>query len=535
MGIHLLMNTFYLWSEIREEVIYTCSSAVFTCSVVLKPSDPNKPKQRAIKFSKFSRRVVLAKLTSDVSMENMRGSMQDNDTTIHTDSRHRMGQRPISLAVNTGEGVGFQDFGSSFARAGGPSGPQRPARTYKSKFKQSVSRTKLDGESSRSSEDELLLSPQSSTLPSSRKLTGKPTTSTEQTVRVRVNEEMQVLPSHPHYKPDDTLKKLKFNKTKKPVLDVVVDEEPPPSSSLPNDSPDQTQDIFKPISHDILFGDGIGLSNAASLHPPSAPTRGSSRREKSPSPIRISARSENKKTSRSQLPSNSLSTQIEEATSASKSRPKPRVICNPRPPASLDSTPRAPVTTLNSTRRTELLFRPKSPGSSENNTNNPVKPKPRPRIKRAPGPTESMRRVPQEFPMSLSAKENASDGGSSDHGRTRIKNKGKGKTPASSTSTAKRLQPESTFPSLSPLKSSSGLLEKSLKGKGRALPEEELQDDNSPLASTQTNMQPFPMSAQLLESINRCSPTPSQAKRASDDSDAGHGRASKKLKDAIPG
>jgi len=469
----------------------------------------------------------------------MRGSMQDNDTTIHTDSRHRMGQRPISLAVNAGEGVGFQDIGSSFARAGGPSGSQRPAKTYKSKFKQSISRTKLDIEFSESSEDELLLSGNSSALPSPiRKLTGKPTTSAEQTVRVKVNETIQDLPSHPYYKPDDTIKKLKFNKTKKPVLldVVVVDEEPPASSSLPSNSADQSQDIFKPISHDILLDDEIGLSNTASLHPPSVLTRVLSGREKSPSLTHFSACSETEnKRSRSQLPSNSLSTQIEEAIPTPKSRPKPRVICNPRLPAGPDSTPRASMTISNSTRRTELPFRPKSPGPSENNTSNPVKPKPRPRIKQALGPTESMRRVPQEFPMSLSAKENASDGGSSDHGRTRIRNKGKGKAPASSTGTAKRLQPDSTFPTLSPLKSSSCRLEKSLKGKSRAPPAEELQNDNSPLPSAQASMRPFPMSTQLLESINRCSPIASQVKRVSDDSDAGHGRASKKLKDTISG
>ena len=127
----------------------------------------------------------------------------------------------------------------------------------------------------------------------------------------------------------------------------------------------------------------------------------------------------------------------------------------------------------------------------------------------------------RSFPMSFSAKENVSDGGTSDHGRTRIKNKGKGRA---------RLQPESTFPTLSPLKSPSE--GKILKGKGRALPDEEQRDENGTLAPTRASKQPFPMSAQLLESINRCSPPP---KRVSDDSDAGHGRASKKLKDTISG
>ncbi|KAL4066174.1 RTC4-like domain-containing protein [Scleroderma citrinum] len=139
--------------------------------------------------------------------------------------------------------------------------------------------------------------------------------------------------------------------------------------------------------------------------------------------------------------------------------------------------------------------------------------------------------------MSLSAKENVSDGGSStDHGNTRIQNKGKGKgkAPSSSASTTKRLQPETTFPTLSPLRPSTHYSEKPSKGKNRSFPLEEHTDGNDTRGSSRTNMRPFPMSVELLESIDHSSPTGSLAKRVSDGSDAEHKRASKKLKDSVP-
>ena len=445
--------------------------------------------------------------------------MQDSQTTIHTDARHRMGQRPLALAVNTGEGLGFQDIGSSFGRAGGPSGLQKPVKTYQSRLKRSAHRTVSASESPHSSDDEIRLC----SSPSRRKPAGTTTTcDAEQTAPVNAHGRIRLFPSHPDYKQDDVIQRLKFVKKNKPVLDAITVDEDPPPSSVPSNSPDQSQDIFKPISHDILREDMA--STAAKPYSPSVPTRGLSRLQKSPSPVRPSAHltAENKKVPQSTPLSRSLSTQAEEAAPPLKSRPRPRVIHKPgKQLASPDSTPQPSMTSSDSTRRAEFPFQAKSPSPSENNTRTTVRPRPRPQVKQALGSTESMRRVPQEFPMSFSAKENVSDGGTSDHGRTRIKNKGKGRA---------RLQPESTFPTLSPLKSPSE--GKILKGKGRTLPDEEQRDENGTLAPTRASKQPFPMSAQLLESINRCSPPP---KRVSDDSDAGHGRASKKLKDTISG
>ncbi|KAI6044463.1 hypothetical protein EDC04DRAFT_2889918 [Pisolithus marmoratus] len=227
-------------------------------------------------------------------------------------------------------------------------------------------------------------------------------------------------------------------------------------------------------------------------------------------------------------------------------KPKPRVIHVRKQPPSLEITPRA----SESMRRTELPLRTKSPVPSDTNCPGKLKPKPRPRIKQKP--PEPTRNVPQEFPMSLSAKENLSDGGNStDNGTTTNKNKNKGRSKMSAHQDkmhsfpipsplrgrqqlppkAKSLQPETTFPSLSPL-SKTAYSACTPKKKGRNYTGNRNEDeDGTPhvltFARTGVNVRPFPMSTQLLESIDHRSPG-SPAKRVSDDSDAGSKRASKK-------
>ncbi|KAI6139799.1 RTC4-like domain-containing protein [Pisolithus tinctorius] len=344
---------------------------------------------------------------------------------------------------------------------------------------------------------------------------------------------------------------LKFSKKKSAVPTTTrPEEELPPSSSNPDIDPDDTLDFLEPISTSVLGrGDDGHRTSALRNNNLSAHTD-------SPSPS----------SSTTCLPKLSATSKVVTKHSASKDmkgnngssapsappKPKPRGIHVPRQSPSHEITPRA----SGSTRRIGLPLRNKSPVLS--NTNCPSKPKlrPRPRVKqKLPEPT---RNAPQEFPMSFSAKENLSDGGNStDTGTTMAtnKSKSKGKSRISahqakmlsfpipsplharqqSPSKAKPLQHDSTFPMLSPL--SKAAYSACTPTKNDKLPtrlgdEEEDGTPHAPAyARTDADVRPFPMSTQLLESINRGSPG-SPAKRVSDDSDAGHKRASKKHKDS---
>ncbi|KAG6330683.1 hypothetical protein ID866_8406 [Astraeus odoratus] len=493
------------------------------------------------------------------------------------DTNYRMGQRPVD--VNEGEGVGFQDFESSFVGQtdAGTSTLRTSGKPSASRFKpgafHSETRTLSRASSYNTftsdddgSPDELLLSQGSETSlcrpVSKRKPAASRSAAAEDTVRVHVNGKTQNLPCHPDFRPNDRLKGLKFTKKKKkgelePEPDIVEEGElPAPSSSFPDLDPDESQDIFKPISDELRGTIAVDTGTPANVH--SRPERSQAStmmRRKSPSLARSSARSvtDNKRPPNTKGAAKP-SPVVENESMTKPSRPKPRVIHKPSRCASPRSIPQAVASTSTSMHSVEPPFPTKSPTRLDTNATNKTKPKPRPRIKLALAPTESVRRVPQGFPMS-SAKENVSDGeGSIDHRPTKSKDKEKekalapqtsirsvplpsplrNKSPSPSLKKAKPLQPESTFPVLSPLsspvhrsKTSNG------RGKGRAQPGEET-PRAPPITRTSTATRPFPMSAQLLESINCPSPSGSLAKRTSDGSDAETGRVPKKRRDSVP-
>ncbi|KAI6167304.1 RTC4-like domain-containing protein [Pisolithus thermaeus] len=495
-------------------------------------------------------------------MEDLYGSLKKNRSSIFTDPSHRMTQRPPAPSVHVGKGVGFQDFGSSFAvrgegariasrASGSQSSTSSPTRRTKPGPSHALRRA---SSSASSSDDELLLSQGSSRTASNhiskRKKPELISPTTERTARVTVDGKTQQLPYHPDFKPNNALKSLKFSK-KKAVSDLIVveDEQVPPSSSNPDIDPDETLDLFQPISKGIL-GCGDSGPRASTARNGNFLAHRNSR-----SPFQSSTC----------MPKVSATSKAPTEPSASKDvrggddnpapkvhpRPKPRVVYAPRQSPSPETTPRA----SKSRRRTKSPPRTKSPMPSDADCASKPQPKlrPRPRIKQKP--PEPMRKVPQEFPMSLSAKENLSDGGNgTDNGKitNKIKNKGKSKLPAPQAKTcsfpipsplhtrqqsppkAMSSQPEGTFPTLSPLSKaaySACAPKKDVNGTGIHNADEDGTSHAPGFARTGADIRPFPMSTRLLESINRRSPG-SPAKRLSDDSDAGGKRASKKHKDS---
>ncbi|KAI6101201.1 RTC4-like domain-containing protein [Pisolithus sp. B1] len=496
-------------------------------------------------------------------MEDLYGSLKKNRSSIFTDPSHRMTQRPPAPSVHVGKGVGFQDFGSSFAvrgegarnasrASGSQSSTSSPTRRTKPGPSHALRRA---SSSASSSDDELLLSQGSSRTASNhiskRKKPEHISPTAERTARVTVDGKTQQLPYHPDFKPNNALKSLKFSK-KRAVSDTVVveEEQVPPSSSNPDIDPDETLDLFQPISKGIL---GCGDSGPRAS---TAPNDNLLAHRTSRSPLqsstclpKVSATSK-----AATEPSASKDVKGDDDNSAPKvhPKPKPRVVYAPRRSPSPETTPRA----SESRRRTNSPPRTKSPIPSDADCPSKPQPKlrPRPRIKQKP--PEPMRKVPQEFPMSLSAKENLSDGtNGADNGKTtnKIKNKGKSKMPApqaktcsfpipsplharkQSPPTAMSSQPEGTFPTLSPLSKTAYIActpkNKGENGTGIHNADEDGTSHAPAFPRTGADMRPFPMSTRLLESIDRRSPG-SPAKRLSDDSDAGRKRASKKHKDS---
>ncbi|KAG8215087.1 hypothetical protein J3R82DRAFT_8508 [Butyriboletus roseoflavus] len=454
-------------------------------------------------------------------MERLYNDTKTTTKDIFSDPSHRMSQRPV--AVKSGQGIGFQALGSSF-------GPPKPVVTYgkssKSKSKPpetlvSKPRRTPCSITESESDDELLLSSQNSmgrdaTSPAKRTARGTIPSDEEETIRVNG----RVLPAHPDYKPSssDALKRIRFKKNKKstPAGDAVS-EIAPPSSSLTD-----SQDLFKPISEDVIeIIDDL---------PPGGP---SSTRRKSPSATRSAARrfTEAKDSSTSK-PSSSIAKDT--TRSPAKPRPKPRVVIKSAPrrrESSPEATPR-PVA-----RNRELPLRSKTPELPAN-ANSKV-------IVKKPLPASSLHREPQEFPMSLQAKENVSDGAwSGDASSTKTKKAVISRTatfvqtpkpiPLPSPLKTKPVSRGITFPNLSPLSSSNE------KGKTREKHPDENYVDLTDAPGKRGGPKPFPMSSQMLAGIDRRSKSPStrslisQKRASSDDSDAEQGRTAKKHKDSRP-
>ncbi|KAG6374759.1 hypothetical protein JVT61DRAFT_4135 [Boletus reticuloceps] len=448
-----------------------------------------------------------------------------------SDPSHRMSQRPS--AVKSGEGLGFQELSSTFGL------PLKPVVTYgkSSKGKSKAAAThppKSRGAPLRISEDEsddeLLLSSQNSmggdATPSSKHVVKgkKPSTPSDDEETVRVNG--RVLTAHPSFKPSsyDAVKKLRFMRNKKSTLaGDAVTEAPPPSSSLGD-----SQDLFKPISDDIEIPDDSPQGRPSSSRPKASDTR-----RTSPIRTRTTARRlpDTKDSSTSKPPSSTKDTPGIPA----KPRPRARLVIKSTPQkhdSSPESTPRPAA------QKRDLPLRSKTP-------ERPTKAEKKRTIKKPSVPSPS-RREPQEFPMSLQAKKNASNGawsGNASSSKTKKAGISRAATfvnaskpiPLPSPLRTKHISRGTTFPNLPPLSSSKG------KGKARAKSPEEDDVDLSGAPGKRSGPQPFPMSSQMLAGVDRRSRSssirsPKSTKRASsDDSGAEQGRTAKKHKDSCSG
>lgn len=457
------------------------------------------------------------------TMEKLFSTTKGTNADVFSDPSHRMSKRPPP--IKSGEGLGFEDFGSSF---GPPKLVVTYGKSFKTKFKPAATLptkprkmpTRIQEDES---DDEILLSSQHSigsdaTSSSKRVAKGKkPATPPDDAETVRVNG--RVLDAHPDYKPSsfNALKGLRFTKTKKSVPDGdTVTEVPPPSSSLAD-----SQDSSKSISDIIEILDDP---------PPRGPSKTSSTHHGSPSATRAAARQfTNAKNS-----STSSTTTNDAPRSPARTRPRPRVVMKSAPPkrdSSPESTPRA-------AQKRDLHLCSKIPEQPTNAG--------RKRTVKEPTLPSSSRREPREFPLSLRAKENVSDGAWSGDASSSKTKKAVISRAATFVHTPKpiplpsplRTKPISrgiTFPNLSPLSSSKD------KGKARAKITNEDDTDLTDGLGKRGGPKPFPMSSQMLVGIDRRSKSPSirspkSTKRASsDDSGTEQGRTAKKRKDTRSG
>ena len=461
-------------------------------------------------------------------MERLLGTTKGSHANVFKDPSHRMLKRPPS--VRSGEGVGFQDFGSSLDLPK-PAATVTSRKSSKGKFKPESTlpikpRKPPLPLSEDESDDELLLSSQNSVgenaTPSSRRVAKgkKPDISPDDEETICVNG--RVLTAHPNYKPSSlhAIKELRFTKTKKSTPTGDTETEFPPQSSSPADS----QDLFKPISDDIQVSDGLRGPSSRQR-----PSETSSTRRRSPNATRaVASRITDAKHASTSKPSSTVNDSTPQPPA--KPRPRPRLVKRSPPPkrdSSPEATPRPAVQKRGGPLRSKTPEQPVNAGGKQT-------------IKKPSFPSSS-RREPQEFPMSLQAKENLSDGArSGDASPSKTK---KAAVPRSATLvhtpkpiplpsplTTKPVSRGATFPQLSPLSKD--------KGKARAVTPDEDSSDLTDDRGKRNGLRPFPMSSQMLAGIDRRSKSPSigsltSTKRASsEDSGAEQGRSAKKRKDS---
>lgn len=422
-----------------------------------------------------------------------------------------MSKRP--LAVKSGEGLGFQDFGSSF-------GPPKHTTNYKTspkKFKPATTLTSKPRKapppiSEDESDDELLLSSQGSesthaTSSTKRVAKGDAPSNGEETVHVGG----RVLAAHPDFKPSSfsAVKGLRFSKNKKPTPPGDDATEIPLPSSLPD-----SQELFKPISADVEVGPRPrDLSSSRQK-----PSETSATRHRSPDATSVvGSRSPDIKKFSTSKPSPPIANDTPR-----KPRPRPRVVIKSVPSSRNDNTESTPRQPQRSRDTLPCTNYPEQHTSGDRNAT----------AKKLP----PSRRELQAFPMLLDAKENVLDSDTSPSMSKRaIPSRGPRQIPLPSPLKTKPISREATFPSLSPLSSSID------KGKARATTSDEDNADLSDALGKRSGLQPFPMSSQMLAGIDRRSKSPSNCsygsvKRASsDDSGNEQGRTAKKRKDSRPG
>lgn len=169
-------------------------------------------------------------------MEQFISQLDRKKTNFYSDRSHRMKERPYS--VQSGEGRGHEDFGSSFA-------PSRPIQLVQgeattSKVKPTTSHLvirNLERDLSDDSDDELLLGP---SLVHERVVHNKATVSTSQETHLAPNGH----PYHPDFLPGKKLPRFKKNKKESEIITAGS-----PTSSFPD--PDDSRELFRPISHDL--------------------------------------------------------------------------------------------------------------------------------------------------------------------------------------------------------------------------------------------------------------------------------------------
>ena len=172
-------------------------------------------------------------------MERFISQFDRKKTNFYSDKSLRMKERPYS--VQSGEGRGHEDFGSSFA----PSQPSQPVqgKATTSKVKPTTSHLvtrSLELDLSDDSDDELLLGP---SLAHKRVVHSKATVSISQEIRFAPNGHEY----HPDFLPGKKLPSFKKNNKGSQMKEIIP--EGPPTSSFPD--PDDSQELFRPISDDL--------------------------------------------------------------------------------------------------------------------------------------------------------------------------------------------------------------------------------------------------------------------------------------------
>ncbi|KAH7920529.1 hypothetical protein BV22DRAFT_1133001 [Leucogyrophana mollusca] len=493
-----------------------------------------------------------------MTLEKLQSTMKGRNTDLHSDTGHRMQTRPPSYQAGRGEA--FHDHGNSFglprsaplktyARSGGSTLKGKTVRAKTTSMKHSM----LDSFSE--SDDELLLDENSSQIGDASPLRNT-TSNTKGKAREKLGGEENKINCwgtlhdlHPDFPP----KKLpNFTKTKRALGESSVPEAPPPSSSLPDTD---SQDPFPPIADDLtlpptptkpqsqprsLRRGGSARSTDAFNRPESRSTRVPRKQatispSRSPKAAPSSTRSlaENGRATRSMsrmdqgFQHKDESSKLLPVQAPPRPRPKPRPL---KAQNSMISRYGSPEATPRPQKYPVAISPPLQSGSkgitqelsSSRQTDEPA--------------ASHSRRTLQEFPMTPPAK------------KKNAKGKGKSKSPERGLPLPSPLadpglrreltRTGSAFPALSPI-STPSRSEVPFKDKGKKRAVAHAQDGNDLSDVTITRPKPFPLSSQVLASIDRIpssqARSPRLAKRASDDSDGGRGRVAKRRKDNAPG
>ncbi|KAG1738857.1 RTC4-like domain-containing protein [Suillus paluster] len=458
-------------------------------------------------------------------MERLEGELNRKKTDYFSDSSHRMTERPEPFFVQSGKGRSHEDLGSSFSLSRTVQG-----KATGSKANSATIVTSLGLDSLSDSDDELLLSEGAQPLGTSptqkRVVRGKLTPSVPQKTNLASNG----LPFHPDFLPKKKFPNFTKNKKGSQAEEPIPEE--PPSSSLPD--ADNSQELFRPISEDLI-------SQNLPSPPAAKPKRGKDADLARPGPRK-----------------NSLFRKAATLSSVSDDEPPKRVLKQGPVKAggslargrSPEATPRAsrqlqpfPLGSFSSVHSGSSRASDASPprksardssAAKKENANIP--------ICKSKEKTNALSRKPTApFPMSPPGKSNLP----TSHPLPELKGPKPFPLPLhTSKSGIARSETLGNFPVPSPLASPAQPLSQN-KGKGRALTPHQDEDDINELATNHHNtalangtLRPFPMGSREIKTAHRRSPQSSsesmKSKRASDDSDRERGRKAKRHKEDNP-